>query len=201
MCTVSDKYYNGIQTNTLLIAFTSKVDHMWHQNFPTSSHFGLVLVNLSHLWWNLPLPQFLPSTVLTALVRDRNLEECLQQHEIGQQEFQAEASADYMRECCGTPLYLPLELLQYYQSLYWLSVAAEKEIGAQPAVTNSGPYQPPLQTTTATFQVGQGHCCVVKGTERLSETKKLINFVLIDMFELKGQIFMGFLCVFVCAHS
>ncbi|KAI4822008.1 hypothetical protein KUCAC02_007576 [Chaenocephalus aceratus] len=99
--------------------------------------------------------EFLPSTVLTALVRDRNLEECLQQHEIGQQEFQAEASADYMRECCGTPLYLPLELLQYYQSLYWLSVAAEKEIGAQPAVTNSGPYQPPLQTTTATFQVQQ----------------------------------------------
>ncbi|KAK5914186.1 hypothetical protein CgunFtcFv8_008645 [Champsocephalus gunnari] len=99
--------------------------------------------------------EFLPSTVLTALVRDRNLEECLQQHEIGQEEFQAEASADYMRECCGTPLYLPLELLQYYQSLYWLSVAAEKEIGAQPAVTNSGPYQPPLQTTTATFQVQQ----------------------------------------------
>ncbi|KAJ4931814.1 hypothetical protein JOQ06_010254 [Pogonophryne albipinna] len=99
--------------------------------------------------------EFLPSTVLTALVRDRNLEECLQQHEIGQAEFQSEASADYMRECCGTLLYLPLELLQYYQSLYWLSVAAQKEIGAQPAVTNSGPYQPPLQTTTATFQVQQ----------------------------------------------
>ncbi|KAK1878248.1 MHC class II regulatory factor RFX1 [Dissostichus eleginoides] len=99
--------------------------------------------------------EFLPSTVLTALVRDRNLEECLQQREIGQAEFQAEVSADYIRECCGTPLYLPLELLQYYQSLYWLSVAAEKEIGAHPAVTSSGPYQPPLQTTTSTFQVQQ----------------------------------------------
>ncbi|XP_044036311.1 MHC class II regulatory factor RFX1a isoform X7 [Siniperca chuatsi] len=100
-------------------------------------------------------PELLPSTEVTALVRDKNLEQWQLHHEIGQPDCLAWASADHIRECCGKPLYLPLDLLQYYQSLYLLSVHAEKEIGAHPAVTSSGPDQPPLQATTATFQVQQ----------------------------------------------
>ncbi len=122
--------------------------------------------------------QLLPSTEVTALVRDKSIDECQLHHEIGQRESLARATADYIRECSGKPLYLPLDLLQYYQSLYLLSVRAEQEIGAHPAVTNSGPDQPPLQATTAAFQVGQGHegnCCyTVKGTENLSVAKKCI---------------------------
>lgn len=121
--------------------------------------------------------QFLPSTKVTALVRDNNIEEWQLQHEIRQPECQAWASADYEKECCCTPPYLPLDLFQYYQSLYLLSVQ-EKEIGAHPAVTSSGPDKPPLQATTTTFQVGQGKkgdCCyIVKGTDNLSVAKKCI---------------------------
>ncbi|XP_035852729.1 MHC class II regulatory factor RFX1a isoform X2 [Sander lucioperca] len=98
--------------------------------------------------------EFLPSTKVTALVRDNNIEEWQLQHEIRQPECQAWASADYEKECCCTPPYLPLDLFQYYQSLYLLSVQ-EKEIGAHPAVTSSGPDKPPLQATTTTFQVQQ----------------------------------------------
>lgn len=128
---------------------------------------------------------------MTALVRDKNLEECQLHHEIGQPECLAWASTDCIKECCGKPLYLPLDLLQYYQSLYLLSVHAEKEIGAHPAATSSVPDQPPLQATTATFQVGQGHkgdCCYrVKGTENLSVAKKYIflKFYLIKVFIAK----------------
>ncbi|XP_037648222.1 LOW QUALITY PROTEIN: MHC class II regulatory factor RFX1a [Sebastes umbrosus] len=96
--------------------------------------------------------QFLPSTNVTALVRDTNLEESQLQLVIGQPECQAWASADCMRECCGKPLYLPSDLLQYYQSMYLLSVHAKKETGgAHPAVTSSGPDQ----ATTTAFQVQQ----------------------------------------------
>lgn len=87
--------------------------------------------------------QVLPATDVTALVRDKNLEEGQVVDEIGQPECLA--------------LYLPLDLLQYYQSLYLLSMHVEKETGVQPAVTSSGPDQPPLQAKTTSLQVGQGH--------------------------------------------
>lgn len=120
--------------------------------------------------------QLLRATEVTALVRDKNLEELQEHDEIGQPEFLAWASSDYIRECCGKPLYLPLDLLQYYQSLYLLSMCVDKETGAHPAVTSSGPDQPPLQATTTTFQVGQRHkgdCfCRVKGKEYLPVPKK-----------------------------
>ncbi|XP_038554813.1 MHC class II regulatory factor RFX1a isoform X2 [Micropterus salmoides] len=93
-------------------------------------------------------PELFPSTEVTALVRDNNLEEWQLHHEIRKPECPAWASAGHIQECCGNPLYLPLDLLQYYQSLYLLSVHADKEIGDQP-------HQPPLQATTDIFQVQQ----------------------------------------------
>lgn len=126
--------------------------------------------------------QLQPSIEVTALVRDNNLEECQLLHEIGQPESQAFASADYILECCGKPLYLPLDLLQYHQLPYLLSVHAETEIGAHPAVTSSYPDQPPLQATTAAFQVGQGHkgdyCYRVKVTDNWSVTNKCIEIII-----------------------
>ncbi|XP_042248636.1 MHC class II regulatory factor RFX1a isoform X7 [Thunnus albacares] len=100
-------------------------------------------------------PELLPSTEVTALVRDKNLEEWQPHHEMGQPECLAWASADYKGDCCSKPLLLPLDLLQYYQSLYLLSMHAEKEIGAHPAVTSSGSDQSPLLATTTSFQVQQ----------------------------------------------
>ncbi|XP_068435633.1 MHC class II regulatory factor RFX1a isoform X3 [Clinocottus analis] len=100
--------------------------------------------------------EFPPCSEMTALVRNTNLEEWQLQHVIGQPECQAMVSADYISECCSRPIYLPMDFLQYYQSLPLLSVYAEKEIGgAHPAVTSSGLDQPPSQTTTTTFQVQQ----------------------------------------------
>lgn len=100
--------------------------------------------------------QLLPSPEVTALVRDKSLEEWQQHHEMGQPECPAWASADYRGECSSKPLFLPLDLVQYYQSLYLLSMHAEKEIGAHPEVTISGPDQSPTLAATTTFQVGQG---------------------------------------------
>ncbi|XP_026212495.1 MHC class II regulatory factor RFX1a isoform X2 [Anabas testudineus] len=99
--------------------------------------------------------ELLPSSEITALVRDKNIEELQLQHEIGQQECLAWSSANYIRDGCGKPLYLPLDLLQHYQSLYLLSMHAEKETGANPAVPSFGPDQQPLQASTMTFKVQQ----------------------------------------------
>ncbi|XP_075942257.1 MHC class II regulatory factor RFX1a isoform X2 [Anarhichas minor] len=97
------------------------------------------------------IQEFPPYSEVTALVRDTNLEEWQFQHEIGQPECQAPVSANYISDWCGTLVYLPLDLLQYYQSLHWLSGHAEIG-GAHPAVTSSGLDQPPSH---AAFQVQQ----------------------------------------------
>jgi len=96
---------------------------------------------------------------------------------VGQPACQALVSADYMSHCCSRRIYLPMDILQYYQSLALHSVCAEEKIGgAQPVFTSSGLDQPPWQATTTAFQVGQGHkgdCChIVMGTENMSVVKK-----------------------------
>ncbi len=112
--------------------------------------------------------QLLPGIDMAALVRDNYLEECQLLHEIEQPECLFLASGDSMQESYSKPLCVPLDLLQYNQSLYLLSVCAETEIDSHPAVTSSGPEQQQLQPATASFQVGQGHegdfCFRVKGS-------------------------------------
>ncbi|XP_036943806.1 MHC class II regulatory factor RFX1a isoform X4 [Acanthopagrus latus] len=98
-------------------------------------------------------PELCPGTEVTALVRDNSLEEFQLLHEIGQSE--CPVSGDSIQEWYDIPLFLPLDLLQYYQSLNLLSVHVEREIQVHPPVTSSFLDQPPLQATTATVQVQQ----------------------------------------------
>lgn len=143
-----------------------------------------VLVN-SHLWLNRSSFGFQlhPSTEVAALVRENSLEECQLLHEIGEPECHAFASADYIQECYGKPLYLPLDLLQYYHLPHLLSLEAEKEIGSHPTDSSSYPDQLPLQATSSTFQVGQGqkgdYCYRVKATNSWSVTKKCFYYSII----------------------
>lgn len=151
---------------------------MWH---PQLYNFLTLWHSVSQLITSLVEPpsagfQLRPSTEVTALVRDNSLEECQLLHEIGQSE--CPVSGDNIQEWYDIPLFLPLDLLQYYQSLNLLSVHVEKEIQVHPPVTSSCHDQPPLQATTATFQVGQGHkgdyCYRVKVTDNLYVAKKSI---------------------------
>lgn len=138
---------------------------LWQlQNFSLSAHFSYVLhcsTNHSVVKSASAGFQFFPPTEVIALVRNRNLEEWHVRDEIGQPDGQAWASAHSVKDSCGRFLGLPLDVLQYYQSLFQHSLCVEKETGAHPAVTSSSPDQP-LQTAPTAFQVGQGHkgdCC------------------------------------------
>lgn len=139
--------------------------------------------------------QLLPTTGVTALARDKNLEEWQQHHEIGQPECLAWASADYRGEYSSKPLFLPLDLVQYYQSLHLFSMHAEKEIGAHPEVTSSGPDQSSLLATTSTFQVGQGQkgdcCCRVKGTKKSVTKNYLLRFIIVGNDGVHKRSFLG----------
>ncbi|KAF3700273.1 MHC class II regulatory factor RFX1 Enhancer factor C [Channa argus] len=98
--------------------------------------------------------EFFRSTEVTALVRDGNLDEMQLHHDSGQPKYLPWPSPDNIKDYCR-PLYLPLDLLQYYRSLYLHSIYVENEIRAHPAVTSAGPDQAPLQAPTTTFQVQQ----------------------------------------------
>ncbi|KAM7372107.1 hypothetical protein PAMP_009301 [Pampus punctatissimus] len=111
-------------------------------------------------------PELLPSTQVSTLVRDKNIEELQLHREIGPPESLDSVSADYRGDCCSKPLLLPLDHVQYYQLLYLLPMHAEKEIGAHPTLTSSGPdhrsstfpyTDTPLytQTTAAQYYEGQ----------------------------------------------
>lgn len=73
--------------------------------------------------------QLLPTTAVTALVRDES-PEVLLVCAIGQPECLAWALADDIRDCGGELLYLPIDLLLYYQSLI------KKETGAPPSAAS-----------------------------------------------------------------
>lgn len=116
--------------------------------------------------------QFFPPTGVVELVRNRNLEEWQVPDEIGQPEGQVWASAQSIKDSCDKPINLPLDVLQYYQSLFLPSVCVEKETGAYPAVTRPRLDQP-LPATFTTFQVGQGHKGAVElGEHKICLTKK-----------------------------
>ncbi|XP_034534369.1 MHC class II regulatory factor RFX1a isoform X4 [Notolabrus celidotus] len=101
-------------------------------------------------------PELLPSTEVTVLVRDSSVERQLQ-HQIEQPGHQAAAPGDHIQDCSGKalciPFIIPMELLQYYQSVYLPLVHADREIGDH--LSGSGPDQPVQHTKTATSQVQQ----------------------------------------------
>ncbi|XP_040927801.1 MHC class II regulatory factor RFX1a isoform X2 [Betta splendens] len=86
--------------------------------------------------------ELLHSTQLTALVRDKHIEEYQPCHGIGHQEYLAWLSAHYD----NMPIYLLLDHIQYYQS---------NVHSVYPPVSSVGPDQPQLQAPTSTFQVQQ----------------------------------------------
>lgn len=95
-----------------------------------------------------------PSSIQTALVTDKGVEEWQLHQEIGQHECQCLAFSDYTRDCCSRPLFGPLDHWQYYQqSLYQFSRHSEKGLEVHPAGVSTGHDQLPLLASN--FQVQQ----------------------------------------------